>query len=250
MKNGKVFYNNQFNSAVIAVSSQASGFGCEYLGNSNQGVVWRSTTPTNQWLSMTFQEEESQGGNPVIVPVPTAVKGIVVLNHNMVTGDSFLFEAANVANFSTKVSVPVPTAIGYVEVDWNYPYYRLSMSKVNGDYVQVGEVYLLGGVYQFETNFKWNYSYTREINRNVKQTTSGQVYRRTRFIRRGYDLEFQGLTDTQKQVFEAISESDYICFMPYGSDGELYYGVIDLSSFTHVYNDYWNVNFTFMENPR
>lgn len=242
MKNGNVFYNNLISGAEIAAGTSADGFGSEYLGNNNQGVVWRSTAPGNQWVTMTFKE----GGTPV----STNVKGIVVMNHNLQSGDTFLFEASNDAGFAVKVDIAVPTGTGYVEVDWAYPYYRLSMSKSTGDYVQVGEIYLLGGAYEFDSNFKWNYSYTREINRNVKQTTSGQVYRRTRFVRRGFEMEFEGLTDAQKQVFEEIAESDYICFLPYGSDGDLYYGVIDFSSFTHVYTGYWSVNLTFMENPK
>ncbi|MCP5053367.1 MAG: hypothetical protein GY940_39750 [bacterium] len=241
--NGKIFYGNLIANTTLTATSEAVGFEKEYLYNNNQGVVWRSTDNTENNLQMTF------GSN-------TEVKGIVVINHNLVSGDTFLFEASNDA-FATAPaqSVAVDPDIGFVEVAWGSPFYtdyRLRMSNPgSGDsYIQVGEIYLFGSSYEFERNFKWNYTYTREINRNSKQTTSGQVYRKTRFIRKGFNLDFGGITDTQKETFETISENDYICFLPTGAGGDLYYGIVDFSSYTHVYTNFWDASVTFMENPK
>jgi hypothetical protein len=223
--------------STLSVSSEAEGFEKEYLVNKNQGVVWRSTGINENIIQMTFDST-------------TAIKGIVVLNHNLEPGDTFYLEASE-NNFSTTAqSQAVDPGKGFIEANWNYRYYRLRLQKTAGDYIQVGEIYLFGSTYEFERNFKWNYSYTKEINRNSKQTTSGQVYRKTRFIRKGFDLEFDGMTDTQKENFESISESDYICFLPNGTSGGLYYGIVDFSTYTHVYTNYWNASVNFMENPK
>lgn len=237
MSNGKIFYNNLITNSTLSVSSEAEGFEKEYLANKNQGVVWRSTGIDENIIQMTFDSV-------------TAIKGMVVLNHNLETGDTFYLEASD-NNFSTTAQgQAVDPGKGFIEANWNYQYYRLRLQKTGGDYIQVGEIYLIGSSYEFDRNFKWNYSYTREINRNSKQTTSGQVYRKTRFIRKGFDLEFDGMTDTQKENFESISESDYICFLPNGSSGDLYYGIVDFSTYTHVYTNYWNASVNFMENPK
>lgn len=237
MSNGKIFYNNIIANSTLSVSSEAEGFEKEYLANKNQGVVWRSTGIDENIIQMTFDSA-------------TAIKGIVVLNHNLESGDTFYLEAS-IDNFSTTAqSQAVDPGKGFIEVNWNYQYYRLRLQKTGGDYIQVGEIYLPGSSYEFDRNFNWNYSYTREINRNSKQTTSGQVYRKTRFIRKGFDLTFDGMTDTQKENFESISESDYICFLPNGSSGDLYYGIVDFSTYTHVYTNYWNASVNFMENPK
>jgi hypothetical protein len=237
MSNGKIFYNNLIANSTLSVSSEAGGFEKEYLVNKNQGVVWRSTGINENIIQMTFDSA-------------TAIKGMVVLNHNLETGDTFYLEAS-ADNFSTTAqSQAVDPGKGFIEVNWNYQYYRLRLQKTAGDYIQAGEIYLFGSSYEFERNFKWNYSYTKEINRNSKQTTSGQVYRKTRFIRKGFDLEFDGMTDTQKENFESISESDYLCFLPNGSSGDLYYGIVDFSTYTHVYTNYWNASVNFMENPK
>jgi hypothetical protein len=236
MNNGKILYNNLIENCTVTVTTEAAGFEKEYLFNNNQGAVWRSTGIGENIIQMTFDSA-------------AAIKGIAALNHNLETGDTFYLEASD-NNFSTTAqSQAVDPGKGFVEVNWNYQYYRLRLQKTAGDYIQVGEIYLFGSAYEFERNFKWNYSYTREINRNSKQTTSGQVYRKTRFIRKGFDLEFDGMTDTQKENFESISENDYICFLPEGSSGTLYYGIVDFSSYTHVYTNYWTANLTFMENP-
>lgn len=238
--NGKILYNNLTGllSSLMATTEE-TGFDAQYLGNSNQGVVWRSTSTAENTIDMSFASG-------------TLVKGVVVLNHNLEIGDTFYFEASDDGFSSIAQSVAIDPAKGFVEVDWSsptYPDYRLRLAKASGSYIQVGEIYLYGSAYQFERNFKWNYTYTREINRNTKQTTSGQVYRTTRFIRKGFNLDFEGINDTQRQTFEDISESDYICFLPTGPDGDIYYGVVDFSSFTHVYSNFWDASVTFMENP-
>jgi len=252
MNNGKIFYNNLIGQCTLTTTPTASatGFGVENLYNSNPGVVWRSQTTAEHAIKMTFSSK-------------TIVKAIAVLNHNLVSQDTLVFEAAKNQDFSgDKASATIDSTVGYKEIpwsetDWNVIfsytgiiYYRLRVSKTSGSYIQIGEIYLAGSTYSFERNFKWSYSYTREINRNSRQTTSGQVYRSTRYIRRGFDLEFEGMSDTQKQTFETIANSDYICLLPYDSDGDLYYGTLDFSSFTHVYNNYWNASFNFMENPK
>jgi hypothetical protein len=241
INNGKIFYGNVFGDiTTFDTTTEADGFGKEYLGNNNQGVVWRSTAITTTDIDMSFAGD-------------IAVKGIVVMNHNLVSGDTCLLEGSDNA-FATypaaAESVPVDITDGFVEVDWSYKDYRLRLSKQTGTYIQVGEVYLFNSAYEFERNFKWNYTYTREINRNSKQTTSGQVYRKTRFVRKGFNLDFTGMTDDQKDKFEIISDDDYICFLPTGSTGELYYGILDFSTYTHVYNNFWDASITFMENPK
>jgi hypothetical protein len=222
----------------ITATTYAPGFEAPYVGNSNPGVVWRSTGITENTIDVSFLNQ-------------TQVKGVVVLTHNLEAGDTFAFEASNDGFGNVLQTVNIDPADGFKEVTWPAGYldYRVRMAKNSGSYIQVGEVYLFASSYQFERNFKWNYTYTREINRNTKQTTSGQVYRTTRFIRKGFNLDFEGINDAQRQTFEDISESDYICFLPTGSDGELYYGVVDFSSFTHVYSNFWDASMTFMENP-
>lgn len=253
MSNGKIFYNNLIETPTISVSSEVVGFEKEYLGNKNQGVVWRSegsASDPEPIVSMTFTDSGGQ-------PMAAGVAGVVVLNHNLQNGDELYFECSNNAAFDDVAPNIVYTSPniwekGFTEVAWNQPYYRLRMKKntPGTDYVQVGEIYLVGSVYPFDRNYRWNYSFTKEINRNSKETTSGQIYRKTRFIRKGFSLDFDGMNDTQKETFETISENDYICFLPTGSSGDIYYGIIDFSSYTHVYSDYWSANITFMENPK
>jgi hypothetical protein len=240
MSNGKIFYNNLISSSTLGGGTPVTGYETKYLADNNPGTVWRSAIvpPNTGIVTMSF--------NGV-----TPVKGIVVLNHNLVSGDTFKFEASTLSDFSTVAeSEDIDLPQGYVEVNWEYQYYRLVMTKSTGSYYQLGEIYLFGSSYEFDRNFKWNYTFTREINRNAKQTTSGQVYRKTRFIRGGFTLDFEGITDDQKTKFEAISENDYICFLPFGDSTQMYYGTIDFSAFTNVYTNFWNVNAAFTESPK
>lgn len=244
MEKGKIYYDNMIGEAVLTASSSAAGFGIEYLTSANPGVVWRSE------VSATGEEQVIQ----ITYPSSTPINGIVVLNHNLLPTDTFRFEASTLVDFSDPgsiVSIDLAPSSGAVEnLDWNYRYYRLRLQKAPDTYIQIGEIFLFASCYEFPRNFKWNYTYTQEINRNSNQTTSGQVYRKTRFIRKSFDLEFEGFTDNQKGTFEKIAENDYICFLPYGVPGDLYYGTVDVSTFTHVYHDYWSAALHFMENPQ
>jgi len=255
-KTGQILYNNLAPVADITVTSAAEGFGAEYLVNNNQGVVWRSTDSTTQTITLSILENGS--------PTSVMVKGLAVLNHNLEGNDTITLQVAGDINFtnpSAEMTVTKSNDKGFwVEHEIEngtegftepYSYYRIVITKnVAADYIQVGEIYLGGGLCNFERNYNWNYTYTREINRNTLQTTSGQVYRKTRFTRRGFNLDFSGISDTQKNDFEVVADSDYICFLPHGDTGELYYGYIDFSSFTHAYNNYWNAGISFMENPK
>lgn len=236
MDNGKIFFNNLCADATLSVTTEASGFEKEYLCNHNQGVVWRSTGITENIIQISFADA-------------IAIKGVVVLTHNLESGDSFYFEAS-ADNFATVAqSETIDHSKGFIEVEWNYKDYRLRMQKSSGDYIQVGEIYLPGSVYDFSRNYSWGYSYFKEINRSAKQTTSGQIYRKIRYIRQGFNMDFEGLSDAQKEIFGEISESNYICFLPQGISGEIYYGIIDFSTFVHLYENNWNTTATFTENP-
>jgi len=238
--NGTIFYNNLALSAEVTASAWATGFGPEYIVNNNQGVVWRSNGITEESILLSFGA------------TPTPAKGIVVLNHNLTeAGDTLQVEGLNSVG-TVIINEAVNKTSGYLVFAGDTSLctqYKLKVAKATGTYMQIGEIYLFGNSYLFERNYKWNYTYTREINRNSKETSSGQVYRKTRFIRKGLNLDFEGMTDVQKDKFETISESDYICFLPNGTSGELYYGIVDFSSYTHVYNNFWDASMTFMENP-
>lgn len=245
MSNGKIFYNNLIENATITASPTEAvmeGFGIEYLGNNNQGVVFRSSEISGTEIRFSFDSAVS-------------VKGIVVMNHNLVTGDPTCYFEASADGFETTPadeSEVITWDKSFVELEnpWVYKDYRLRLSKSSGTYIQVGEVYLFGDSYPFDRNYTWNYTYTKEINRNSKETTSGQIYRNTRFIRKGFAMDFDGMTDTQKATFEDISESDYVCFLPTGAGGDLHFGIIDFSSYNHVYSNYWTANINFTENPK
>ncbi|MCP5103801.1 MAG: hypothetical protein GY950_10505 [bacterium] len=253
MSEGKIFYNNLIQGSTVSLvpeDTSAEGFGIEYIGNNNQGVVWRSDDISERFINMSFKDENND-------PLDVTVYGVVVMNHNLESGDTFRIEASG-SGFSTiDETRDISVSTGFLDLtdlptpeSWTYPDFRLRLQKTSGNYIQVGEIYLIGGVYQFDRNYSWNYSFTKEINRNSKETTSGQVYRKTRFIRKGFALDFEGMNDTQKEKFEEISESDYVCFLPTGSGGDLHFGIIDFSSYTHVYSDYWTANINFTENPK
>jgi hypothetical protein len=244
MPNGKVFYNNILTPANIAnnlltlsVTTETPTYEKKFLYDNHPGTLYRTTAITTQYITFSFT-------------TPTSIKGIAILNHNLLTGDTFTFEASSTSNFSSPVSQVIDPLKGWVEISWNYQYYRIKMSKSTGSYIQVGEIYLFTGAYEFENNFNWNYTKTKEIVRKSSLSTSGQTYRKTSYIRYGFNLSLTLLSDTQQQLFETIGESDYVVLFPYGTTGQKYYGCLDFGPFTHTSPNCWAVNAVFTENPK
>lgn len=230
MDNGKTYYNNKMSSANIGCT-ETPKFEKKYFTDTNPGTVWRGTS-IDETINITFDAD-------------TPIKGVALFNH---TCDAITFEGSTDAAFTSPETIQLNSK-GFIGVDWDYQYYRL-LCSATGAYNEIGLIYLAGSVYAFEQNYKWNYSYYKEITRSSRETTSGQTYRKTRFSRRGFNLNFDGMSDTQKETFEAISENDYICFLPTGTEGPIYYGFVEFSEFRHLSPNFHNCNLRFMENPK
>lgn len=235
MSNGKIYYNNCIGSSTITAPA-ASGFGTGYLTDSNPGTVYRSTGQTAD-IVFTF-------------PGAVTIKAVVILNHNLITGDSFIFQGSNSPSFTNPSEISIDTGTGFAEIDFDaFTYYRLRLNRTTGAYCQVGQIYFASETYEFEQNYRYNFTARHEVTWLSKTTPSGQVYRKKQFVRKGFSLEFELISGGQKTTFEEISENDYICLLPEFPDGPLYYGTVDFSDFKCDYVDSYSASLSFTENP-
>jgi hypothetical protein len=235
MPNGKIYYNNSVRDCTLT-APETAGFETGYLTDSNPGTVWRSTGQTAD-IVFTF-------------PAAVTIKAVVILNHNLITGDTFIFQGSNSPSFTTHSEISIDVTTGFAEIDFDdFTYYRLRLNRTTGDYCQAGQIFLAQKTYEFEQNYGYNFATRHEVSWLSKTTPSGQTYRSRQYVRKGFSLEFELITGGQKTIFEEISENDYSCFLPEGIDGPIYFGTVDFSDFKCDYVDSYSASLSFTENP-
>jgi hypothetical protein len=244
MSNGKMFYQNLLTSGNIAkgivslsVTSETVSLEKKYLYDSNPSSLWKASTTSTQYIIVSFL-------------APTPIKSVQLLNYNLVSGNTFQFEGcANSAFNPPAVTQVIDPAKGFIELSWTYQYYRFTLLKPSA-YVQIGELLIFGGNYEFVDNFNWKYKRRKEIVWKKSESKSGQIIRKLQFVRYGYYIEFTELSDDQQAIFETIAESDYLVFFPYGTTDIYYYGCADFSDSTHESPGCWSMSCSFTENPK
>ena len=233
--NGKLFYQDISKEASITGTDEAVNCPAANIQNDNPGLVWRSTFISQCEIKFTFQS-------------PTAIKGIALFNTNFETGDTISFQASTDNFNNIAQNQAIDPEKGYIEVDWNYRYYRLVMQKSTGQYIQIGKAYLFQQLYAFEESFIYGYTRGKERFFSQKQTLSGQIYRKKRYSRNIFSCEFKNIPYSQVEKIEAAAECEYCCFQPFQESG-FQFGCIDISTPKCIMSNCFDLTLNFQENP-
>lgn len=233
--NGKLFYEDISKEAVITSTDEAVNCLAPNIANDNPGLVWRSTSILQCEIKFTFQN-------------PIQIKGIALFNTNFETGDTISFQAStdNFSNIAQNQTVDPEKE--YVEVDWNYQYYRLLMQKSTGQYMQIGKAYMFQYSYPFEESFIYGFTQGKERLFSQKQTLSGQIYRKKRYSRKFFSCEFKNIPYSQVEKIEAAAECEYCCLQPF-QENDFQFGIIEISTPKCCLSNCYDLTLTFTENP-
>ncbi len=253
--NCRIFYNNVIRNANVTVNSEAASFEHEYLYDEIVGTKFRSSGTSQVIINMDLYAS-------------TAIKGIVLLDHNMEASDTtYEFEASNVSNFSSVaysgtlqfktrtvkrknsngVLENITRRDAYFACQWNCRYFRLRLKKASAN-VEIGGLLLLTGNYELEKNYNWGYTSGFERNFTSISNERGVVFKKQKYSRRIFTLNFSGLADDQKELMdEEVGENEFVVFFPKGYDGDLLYGTMEFDVPVHEYENSWSTNGNFTE---
>lgn len=241
--NAEIFFDNVIQDAQLSATNGDPDFPLESIRWQNQGKVFRTTTIAESQINMSF-------------PTATAIEGIVCLNHNIVSGELFVFEASD-NGFATVADYrDIDPTLGYVQVSWNFSDYRLRFQKSSGDHMQIGEGYLPASYYQLARNFSRRIKYYPGVKfTNIK--TSGPVYRDKKSQAKEFHIDWTDLPvpDSQAAVMEQVIDNAYVCFVPGLSVAGLptravFYGYFEFPFFEKEYADHWQMAGFFQESSK
>ena len=251
---GRVLAGNIIPDATITHSDEDSDYPKKRLYNGFPSVTCRSTGIAEITIVFDFG-------------AATAIEGVGVLNHNIVSGDTTYKWESSTDNFSstsetddltllTRTVKDVNTSGTIEEItrrdahclnSWNRRYYRLRIEKASGSYIEKGEVYILTTNYLFDKNYPWGYTSGREHIFSEIKSPFGQVHRKKKYSAEVGRLTWKQIDDTQKEKFdEEIGEHEKVIFIN-GISGHLYYGYFVFDQPVHHFTDNWTHGATFQE---
>ena len=111
-----------------------------------------------------------------------------------------------------------------------------------------GKVFYNSTSYEFEKNFKWEYSPKKIIERIINRMTSGKVELVSRYEYMEYDLQFEQITDSQLTSLQTIEgQAELVTFCPDGAGGVSLTGFFSLGAPVRKYTNNNSVSATFTE---
>ena len=255
---GNMVYDNLLYSeepTVTLSESAATGFEKEYLWDKNPGQTYRSSTSAANTITFDFA-------------AAIGCHGAVLLNHNLQSGDSVVFQTST-DNFSTIAEEGVMTindctgydteAYGGVPNAYfislealSYRYYRFTATLTNSQtYFECGQVFLPGGIYEFEQNYRWNAEENIKTVNLIRQSQSGALNKEQINKSWQYVLTFDRITlEQQLHIHKMINLGDsYVMFSPESSQARAFFGSIDSGSGRDQFTAQKYLRMIFTETP-
>lgn len=235
----KIYYSDLLQDATLTVLSETTTYEKEYAVDDSPGNVWRTTGITSETFLMDL--------GSAILPA-----SFIWIASNIVSGDTtFTLSAGTTTATSDKTVNMTKLEKGVYEIlstdGWiAYRYWKITVTKASGTYVEFGKIALLG---EKETDicYEWDYTSGRMEVFTVNPGSYGQESRELKFNKKTINVSFPALTVAQKELLdETIRLEPYIYY--YDSDkSEIWYGKAEFSTPVHFRALYWKMNLAFTE---
>lgn len=206
-----VYYSNIASDATITVSTEEATFEKEYLVDENTANTFRTTAIAAQTIKFDFTSSEE-------------IEGIAYFNTNM-NADVTTFDiqhSTNDVTYSNQENL-TQAVDGYKEYNYTDRYFRFDLVKSAGTFIEVGEIYMFSKKYTFDKDISIGSPGMEKVmvetmNRGAQ---SGHVFRKIHDFYRRLPFRISGFDDTQRNKIEEIQDSEYVCFLPYGTDSDV-----------------------------
>lgn len=216
-----IYYNYPILKPTVSATAQEVDHEVERLIDDDPRSTFESTVLSETIIIFTFSQTQ-------------LIRGIILLNHNLINTDNCIFEASE-DNFNT-ISDTLPVSLTgsnntVIELgDWTYQYYRLRITKNSGQYIQIGEIYLYNKAFDLSAS-QFNYNIVRQIERKWNNHTSsaGRLSRNLKYKKIGYQITGSGIRATIQDTFDYIADNAFVVLY---YDNNFHHGAIDLNGFS------------------
>ena len=204
---------------AITASQEAAGYPASRLTDRSTSLPWRSTGISGVTITATF-------------PSSTAVYGVALLETNLTSAATITWQTSN-DGATWSAGIPVGGIYGGVAYRVYTPgptgkYHRLTITTAVGSYIEVGEVFLAGGIWPTGTDTvqplkssqRWIETETSRV-----ETFAGSAIADVRGAREMYALRYAGLQGAQLAAFRAAHVGRYVVLSPQGNQGRAMFGL-------------------------
>lgn len=207
MANIRWMYRNKLeNMTVTDVGADASsGYSTDYVADFDLSTAWRGTSAASGsgTVALAFAAGSAIFADTLVVVGNFAdflSYGTVTLHYGHVYP---IYEGT--------LSIPINSAGTIVNFFGNvgsYTYWRLRMGRPfsDGTYWEVKEAFL-GKYLELDDNPVYPYGMARQENISVTETKKGVRHSYHNFTRKAYSLNYEGITDTDKESIESMLDT-------------------------------------------
>ena len=205
--------------ATVTASQEAAGYPALRLADRSTSLPWRSTGISGVTITLAF-------------PSAVAAVGVALLGTNLTSAATITWQtssdgatwSAGVSSFSVRGSRAWnggPSQTG--------KYHRFTITTTVGSYIEVGEVYLAGGLWPagglatvqpLKSSQRWIETETSRV-----ETFAGSAIADVRGAREMYSLRYAGLQGAQLAAFRAAHVGRYVVLSPQGNQGRAMFGL-------------------------
>lgn len=241
----KIYYANKIDNLSSAVSSviassEATGYEIDYIRDNSPATKWRSTGITEETILITFISA-------------VTIKAVAWAGSNIVSTDTTFKIEAGTTSACSDISLDLTkTGKGVVILNsligWTYQYFKITIIKTTGTYIELGLLGLMGDFYEFEKNYNWNFSTGHLTEFTTNKSKYGLIKRKKRYSVKIFNFTFEFLARTQAILFdEIIRDENYIWY--YSEDySDIYFGIVDLGVLESMQNkNYYSISMSFTE---
>lgn len=239
----RFLWNNLFDSATLAASSEATNYPVENIQNHWPTFTWRSTGDADEWVTIDLSSAQD-------------IKALVIKGHNFSAGASVRIQADEDSGYgSLDVDVVLPVVSGTMTMFWasaqSYRYWRITIADAaNSDgYIKIGRVFLgdyFSPAYDV-SSYAMQVEDPSEVGLSVgRQSTSAQ---RTHY--RTWTYQFGYVQESDKETFESIfaevgfSKPYFIVENIYDSGSTRYVRNASAFNFNFLFYDTTGVGFAY-----
>ena len=204
--------------ASVTASQEATGYPALRLADRGVSLPWRSTGISGVTITLTFPASVTAASAALLGTNLTSAATITW----QTSADGTTWSAGTTSSFSVR-----GTRV-WSGATQSGTYHRLTISTTVGSYIEIGEIYLAGGMWPVGTGTvqplkssqRWIETETSRVD-----TFAGSAIADVRGAREMYSLRYAGLQGAQLAAFRAAHVGRYVVLSPQGNLGRAMFGL-------------------------
>lgn len=241
MATAKIFYTEIAADATLTMTNEDSDYPKENLINVNQSSLTKSTGVTTK---ITFDLGSA-----------LTILGVAWFNSNMSSATTFTWDTGTTSATADSSTALTKANDSYLIESATKRYVAFEITMPSG-VAQMGKVYIFTGNGDLSGDIcVGKISNTQGMIETNKKNADGAIYRTIYNTFESFSWSYADMLWADVATLKSIANNAYTCFLPYGTDSDIYYGTYVNGSFDPLTTDttvadlHFSSSGTFTESP-